>query len=258
MIGPPNVYPKYGDNIYNWAPGRYKHTEFLEVWQCWPRHHFCIHESLNFSDCCLIFIIVVGSQSRELHQEHFNLSDTKFWCCGKYQCLEFSNASLSVSVSRWSKVFDIQQDLFTTDWCKITYVIQVSFSALVISATHTIYVWCLTMFLLQCHLDKRSLSRFYTPLCSSNQLESLCSYYVVMKTQCVSLFIAQTIVFKSKHIRLDLDCTVASTWCEIDAVKIDGNSGICPECMLHPLSLIVIQIENMMLPKKFSVNSLYL
>ena len=68
-----------------------------------------------------------------------------------------------------------------------------------------------------------------------------------MKTQCVSLFIAQTIVFKSKRIRLDFDCTVASTWCEIDAVKIDGNSGICPECMLHPLSLIVIQIENMML-----------
>ena len=85
----------------------------------------------------------------------------------------------------------------------------------------------------------------YSALCSSNQLEPLCSHYVIMKTQCVSLFIAQTIVFKSKRIRLDLDCTVASEMCEIDAVKIDGN--ICSECMLHTLSLIVIQIENMML-----------
>ena len=88
----------------------------------------------------------------------------------------------------------------------------------------------------------------YSALCSSNQLESLCSYYVIMKTQCVSLFIAQTIVFKSKRIQLDLDCTVTQSWCEIDAVKIGGN-WISPACMLHTLSLIVIQIEYVMLPK---------
>ena len=115
------------------------------------------------------FFLVVGIQSRDLHQEHFNLWDIQFWFCSKDQCLEFSNASLSACVSWWSWGFGIQQDLFTTDSCKITIVVQVSFSALVISATHSIYVWCLTMFLLQCHLDKRSLrifdgenSRFYT------------------------------------------------------------------------------------------------
>ena len=50
-----------------------------------------------------------------------------------------------------------------------------------------------------------------------------------MNSQCASLFIAQTIVFKSKRIRLDLDCTVTQSWCEIDAVKIAGN-WISPEC----------------------------
>ena len=50
-----------------------------------------------------------------------------------------------------------------------------------------------------------------------------------MKSQCASLFIAQTIVFKSKRIQLDLDCTVTQSWCEIDAVKITGN-WISPEC----------------------------
>ena len=51
-----------------------------------------------------------------------------------------------------------------------------------------------------------------------------------MESQCALLFIAQTIVFKSKRIRLDLDCTVTQSWCEIDAVKIAGN-WISPECM---------------------------
>ena len=73
-----------------------------------------------------------------------------------------------------------------------------------------------------------------------------------MKTQCISLFIAQTIVFKSKRIRLDLDCTVTQSWCEMDAVKIGGN-WISPECILHTYTFIdidpnricdVVQINN--------------
>ena len=55
------------------------------------------------------------------------------------------------------------------------------------------------------------------------------AFVSIMKSQCASLFIAQTIVFKSKRIRLDLDCTVAPSWCEIDAVQITGN-WISPEC----------------------------
>ena len=64
-------------------------------------------------------------------------------------------------------------------------------------------------------------------LCSTNLFEPLHSLYEI--TICASLFTAQTIVFKSKRIPLDLDCTVAPpSWCEIDAVKIAGNL-----CMLY-------------------------
>lgn len=40
----------------------------------------------------------------------------------------------------------------------------------------------------------------------------------------------QTVTFKSKRIRLDLDCTVSSSWCEIDAVKIVRRE-VYPYCM---------------------------
>ena len=153
------MYPRYGDIQGSWAPRAIGNREFLEVWPCMLTKTLFLYSSVIkiFRLLSYFYHCIVGIQSRALHQEHFDLWDIQFWCCSKYQRMEFTNTNLSVCVSRWSWGFDIQQDLFTADWGKITYVIQISFSALVISATHSIYVWC---FLLQCHLEKRTLRIF--------------------------------------------------------------------------------------------------
>lgn len=60
---------------------------------------------------------------------------------------------------------------------------------MVSSATHGIYVWCLTMFLLQCHLEKRTLrifggkdSRFYTQLISTLQFKPIGAFVFPLYT----------------------------------------------------------------------------
>ena len=69
----------------------------------------------------------------------------------------------------YSRIFSPQIDVRLHMWYKFH-----SQLWYVVSATQSIYVWCLTMFLLQCHLEKRTLrifggkdSRFYTQLIST-------------------------------------------------------------------------------------------
>lgn len=49
--------------------------------------------------------------------------------------------------------------------------------------------------------------------------------------------------FSTRRIKLELDCTVAGSWCEIDAIKIKGKQHIYGKVQLLTYCLISVKLD---------------